>query len=117
MQAPATSTITGVAPLAAARQLAADYLELTKPKVQSLLLLTTITTMEVAGNPSASKIALTCLGGYLSAGGAGAVNHFVDRDIDARMRRTASRPIPAGRVARRCCSDWCWRRCRSRCCR
>ena len=101
MQAPATSTITGAAPLAAARQLAADYLELTKPKVQSLLLLTTITTMEVAGNPPASKIALTCLGGYLSAGGAGAVNHFLDRDIDARMRRTASRPIPAGRVAPR----------------
>jgi protoheme IX farnesyltransferase len=101
MSAPATSTITGAAPLAAARQLAADYLELTKPKVQSLLLLTTITTMEVAGNPPASKIALTCLGGYLSAGGAGAVNHFLDRDIDARMRRTASRPIPAGRVAPR----------------
>jgi heme o synthase len=101
MPAPATSTITGAAQLAAARQLAADYLELTKPKVQSLLLLTTITTMEVAGNPPASKIALTCLGGYLSAGGAGAVNHFLDRDIDARMRRTASRPIPAGRVTPR----------------
>jgi protoheme IX farnesyltransferase len=101
MPAPATTTITGTAPLAAARLLAADYLELTKPKVQSLLLLTTITTMEVAGNPPASKIALTCLGGYLSAGGAGAVNHFLDRDIDARMRRTASRPIPAGRVAPR----------------
>jgi heme o synthase len=84
-----------------ARQLIADYLELTKPKVQSLLLLTTVTTMEVAGDPSASKIALTCLGGYLSAGGAGAVNHYYDRDIDARMSRTASRPIPAGRVAPR----------------
>ena len=84
-----------------ARQLAADYLELTKPKVQSLLLLTTVTTMEVAGSPSVSKIALTCLGGYLSAGGAGAVNHYYDRDIDARMRRTASRPIPAGRIAPR----------------
>jgi protoheme IX farnesyltransferase len=82
-----------------ARQLAADYLELTKPKVQSLLLLTTVTTMEVAGSPSVSKIALTCLGGYLSAGGAGAVNHYYDRDIDARMSRTASRPIPAGRIA------------------
>jgi heme o synthase len=103
MDAPAASTITGAstAPLAAARRLAADYVELTKPKVQSLLLLTTITTMEVAGSPPASKIALTCLGGYLSAGGAGAVNHFLDRDIDARMRRTASRPIPAGRIAPR----------------
>jgi len=84
-----------------ARNLAADYIELTKPKVQTLLLLTTVTTMEVAGSPPASKIALTCLGGYLSAGGAGAVNHFYDRDIDARMRRTASRPIPAGRISPR----------------
>jgi protoheme IX farnesyltransferase len=86
---------------AAARQVLADYLELTKPKVQSLLLLTTVTTMEVAGSPPASKIALTCLGGYLAAGGAGAVNHYYDRDIDAQMKRTASRPIPAGRIAPR----------------
>jgi len=80
---------------------ALDYVELTKPKVQSLLLLTTIATMEVAGSPSVSRIALTCAGGYLSAGGAGAVNHYWDRDIDARMKRTASRPIPAGRISPR----------------
>jgi protoheme IX farnesyltransferase len=79
----------------------ADYLELTKPKVQSLLLLTTITTMEIAGSPPASRIALTCLGGYLSAGGAGAVNHWFDRDIDAQMKRTATRPVPAGRISPR----------------
>src|SRR5204862_808234 len=84
-----------------ARQVAADYFELTKPKVQSLLLLTTVTSMEIAGNPPVSKVALTCLGGYLSAGGAGAVNHYWDRDIDARMSRTASRPVPAGRVSPR----------------
>jgi len=87
----------GLAPRA--RRLLADYVELTKPKVQSLLLLTTITTMYVAGDPSVTLVALTCLGGYLSAGGAGAVNHWFDRDIDARMARTATRPIPAGRVA------------------
>ncbi|HEU0249602.1 MAG TPA: heme o synthase [Solirubrobacteraceae bacterium] len=81
------------------RQLLSDYLELTKPKVQSLLLLTTITTMLVAGDPSIGLIALTCLGGYLSAGGAGAVNHWFDRDIDALMARTANRPVPSGRVA------------------
>jgi heme o synthase len=80
------------------RQMLGDYVELTKPKVQSLLLLTTITTMLVAGDPSALLVAATCLGGYLSAGGAGAVNHWFDRDIDARMARTASRPIPAGRI-------------------
>jgi heme o synthase len=65
------------------RQLLSDYVELTKPKVQSLLLLTTITTMYVAGDPSPWLVFLTCLGGYLSAGGAGAVNHWFDRDIDA----------------------------------
>ena len=48
--------------------------------------------MEIAGNPTVSKIALTCLGGYLSAGGAGAVNHYYDRDIDAQMKRTAIAP-------------------------
>jgi protoheme IX farnesyltransferase len=83
------------------RQVLSDYLELTKPKVQSLLLLTTVTSMEIAGSPSISLIAVTCLGGYLSAGGAGAVNHYWDRDIDATMSRTASRPIPAGRVSPR----------------
>jgi protoheme IX farnesyltransferase len=84
-----------------ARQVFSDYLQLTKPKVQSLLLLTTVTTMLVAGEPSIGLILLTCLGGYLSAGGAGAVNHFYDRDIDAQMARTADRPVPSGRVSPR----------------
>src|SRR3981189_92123 len=83
------------------RAVLSDYLELTKPKVQSLLLLTTITTMYVAGDPSPLLVALTCLGGYLSAGGAGAGNHWFDRDIDAQMSRAATRPIPAGRIAPR----------------
>jgi protoheme IX farnesyltransferase len=86
-------------PLSGVRQVLADYATLTKPKVQSLLLLTTVTTMYVAGDPSVSLVALTVLGGYLSAGGAGAVNHWFDRDIDAQMARTATRPIPAGRVS------------------
>ena len=80
-------------------QFAADLLTFTKSKVQSLLLLTTITTMLVAGSPSIWLIIATCIGGYLSAGGAGAVNHWFDRDIDAQMERTATRPIPAGRIA------------------
>ncbi len=83
------------------RQLVSDYIELTKPKVQSLLLFTTVTTMEIAGDPKVSRIALACVGGYMSAGGAGAVNHWYDRDIDAKMARTATRPIPSGRVAPR----------------
>jgi heme o synthase len=100
-----TQSLVGAPPALAvparARQLLGDYLELTKPKVQSLLLLTTITTMLVAGSPSPLLIFLTCLGGYLSAGGAGAVNHWFDRDIDARMARTASRPVACGRVSPR----------------
>ena len=83
------------------RTVASDYLEMTKPKVQSLLLFTTVTTMYVAGDPSLGLVALTCLGGALSAGGAGAVNHCLDRDLDRLMSRTADRPVAAGRVSPR----------------
>jgi len=83
------------------RQLVADYVALTKPKVQSLLLLTTVTTMYVAGDPSLALVFWTVLGGSLASGGAGAVNHWYDRDIDALMARTAMRPVPAGRISPR----------------
>jgi heme o synthase len=83
------------------RLVVSDYLEMTKPKVQSLLLFTTVTTMYVAGDPSVSLVLLTCLGGALSAGGAGAINHYLDRDLDALMSRTADRPVASGRVAPR----------------
>jgi protoheme IX farnesyltransferase len=79
-------------------QVVADYVTLTKPKVQLLLLLTTVTTMYVAGDPSPGLVALTVIGGSLSAGGAAAVNHYYDRDIDVQMARTATRPVPSGRV-------------------
>ena len=96
----ATHTIATAAPRAAGwRQVVSDYVEMTKPKVQSLLHFTTVTTMFVAGDPSIGIVLLTCLGGYLSAGGAGAVNHWFDRDIDASMSRTADRPVASGRVA------------------
>src|SRR6201997_4227938 len=94
-----SAALPGLAPRT--RQLLCDYAQLTKPKVQSLLLFTTVATMYVAGDPSPGLVALTCLGGYLSAGGAGAVNHWFDRDIDGLMKRTASRPIPSGRVSPR----------------
>jgi heme o synthase len=81
------------------RTVVSDYLEMTKPKVQSLLIFTTITTMYVAGDPSLGLVALTCLGGALSAGGAGAINHALDRDIDRVMKRTADRPVASGRVS------------------
>src|SRR3954452_5111521 len=83
------------------RQVVNDYVTLTKPKVQLLLLLTTITTMYVAGDPAVSLVAITVLGGFLSAGGAGAFNHWYDRDIDAAMARTANRPVPSGRITPR----------------
>jgi heme o synthase len=95
------SSPAAAAAVADTRTLLRDYVTLTKPKVQSLLLFTTVTTMYVAGDPSPSRVLLTCLGGYLSAGGAGAINHYWDRDIDARMSRTASRPLPSGRVSPR----------------
>ena len=83
------------------RSVVSDYFEMTKPKVQSLLLFTTVTTMYVAGDPSLGLVLLTCLGGALSAGGAGAVNHWFDRDLDAIMSRTADRPVASGRVSPR----------------
>jgi heme o synthase len=92
IQAAATRTSRG-------RVVVSDYLEMTKPKVQSLLLFTTVTTMYVAGDPSLGLVLLTCLGGALSAGGAGAINHYLDRDLDALMSRTADRPVASGRVA------------------
>jgi protoheme IX farnesyltransferase len=76
-----------------------DYVTLTKPKVQSLLLFTTATTMYVAGDPPIDLVFLTCLGGALSAGGAGAINHAIDRDIDRTMARTAGRPVASGRIS------------------
>jgi len=81
------------------RTVVSDYTEMTKPKVQSLLLFTTVTTMYVAGDPSVGLVVLTCLGGALSAGGAGAINHALDRDIDQVMKRTADRPVASGRVS------------------
>jgi protoheme IX farnesyltransferase len=95
----ATARPADALPLAGARQVVSDYVTLTKPKVQLLLLLTTVTTMYVAGDPSLGLVALTVIGGSLSAGGAAAVNHYWDRDIDAQMGRTATRPVPSGRVA------------------
>jgi heme o synthase len=82
-----------------AREIASDYVALTKPRVISLLLVTTLATMFVAdSSPGIGVILATMLGGYMAAGGAGAINHYLERDIDARMARTSRRPLPAGRV-------------------
>ena len=82
-----------------ARELAGDYIALTKPRVISLLLVTTAATMFVANpSPSLGVLLATMVGGYLAAGGAGAINHYIERDIDARMSRTSRRPLPSGRI-------------------
>jgi protoheme IX farnesyltransferase len=79
------------------------YVALTKPRIIELLLITTLPTMIVAerGLPPAWLMAATLLGGALAAGGANAINMFVDRDIDKLMHRTSKRPLVTGAVTPR----------------
>src|SRR4051812_10222493 len=81
--------------------LLADLVTLTKPRIISLLLVTTVAPMFItpAGMPSFSRVLWVLLGGYLMAGGANAINMWFDRDIDDKMSRTRMRPIPAGRIS------------------
>jgi protoheme IX farnesyltransferase len=78
-----------------------DMVMLTKPRIISLLLVTTVAPMFVAGNPTWIDVFIVMLGGYLMAGGANAVNMYLDRDIDTQMARTRLRPIPSGRMGAR----------------
>jgi protoheme IX farnesyltransferase len=78
-----------------------DLVMLTKPRIISLLLVTTVAPMYIAGSPSLSLVLWVLLGGYLMAGGANTVNMFIDSDIDGHMARTRLRPIPSGRMDRR----------------
>ena len=79
------------------------YIALTKPRIIELLLITTVPTMVLAeqGWPSWSLLAVTLVGGTLSAGGANATNMYVDRDIDALMERTRTRPLVTGIIPAR----------------
>jgi protoheme IX farnesyltransferase len=90
---------TPVAAQTASRSVLSDLIALTKPRIISLLLVTTVGAMYVAGRPSWMLVLIVSLGGYLMAGGANAVNMYLDRDIDDRMARTRLRPIPSGRMA------------------
>jgi heme o synthase len=81
-----------------ARSKVGAYVALTKPRIIELLLITTVPTMVLAerGWPGWQLVLLTLIGGTLSAGGANAVNMYVDRDIDSLMPRTQGRPLVTG---------------------
>ncbi len=97
-----TVALTTVAwrPMLPSRELVSDMVALTKPAIMSLLLLTAIGAMFLAarGVPPFSLLAATIVGGAAASGGASALNHYFDRDIDELMRRTRRRPLPAHRV-------------------
>ncbi|HUQ18723.1 MAG TPA: heme o synthase [Gemmatimonadaceae bacterium] len=94
--------MTSVSAVAATNtSLARDMVTLTKPRIVILLLLTTVAPMYVAGTPTIGLLLIVIVGGYLMAGGANAVNMYLDRDIDDRMARTRLRPIPSGRMSGR----------------
>ncbi|MBV9023917.1 MAG: protoheme IX farnesyltransferase [Streptomycetaceae bacterium] len=81
------------------------FVALTKPRIIELLLITTVPVMFLAadGVPNLWLVLATMLGGYLSAGGANALNMYIDRDIDALMHRTEQRPLVTGMVSPREC--------------
>ncbi len=78
-----------------------DYVSLAKPRIIALLLVTALGGMMIAqrGWPSTGLVFMTLLGGALAAAGAGAINCWIDRDIDREMVRTRRRPLPDGRIA------------------
>lgn len=82
------------------QQTAKDLLALTKPIVVSLLLVTTFAGMVIGAKawPRLDTTLWVLLGGFMAAGGSGAINQYIDRQDDQRMQRTQDRPIPAGRL-------------------
>jgi len=84
-----------------AREVVLDYVSLAKPRIIPLLLITALGGMMMAerGWPSTGLVVLTLLGGALAAAGAGAINCWIDRDLDGAMLRTRRRPLPDGRIA------------------
>ena len=90
------------------RQLVRDLVTLTKPAIMSLLLVTALGGMFLAegGVPPFGLLAATLIGGAAASGGASSLNHYFDRDLDERMRRTRRRPLPAHRISARLAVAW-----------
>jgi protoheme IX farnesyltransferase len=101
MSAPARTLRVEATLLPGWRQTAAAYFALTKPRIIELLLVTTLPAMAVAadGLPNFWTVLATLIGGSLAAGGANTINCYLDRDIDAIMRRTHKRPLPSGLIS------------------
>jgi heme o synthase len=100
LRSPAIAPRVALPPAAAATW--RDYVTLTKPRIMSLLVLTSVCAMIAAahGTPEVAPLAGLVIGGALACGGASALNHVLDRDIDQLMGpRTASRPVAAGRIS------------------
>jgi protoheme IX farnesyltransferase len=87
--------------LRSAAKTARDYVSLTKPPIISLLVVTAVGAMFLAaqGPPPLAMVLLVCLGGALGAGGANALNHFLEKDIDSLMSRTSRRPVAERRIS------------------
>ena len=79
-----------------------DYTTLTKPKVNLLLVITALSAIFLASNnlPSIQVLVAVVVGGTLASGGAGAINHSIDKDIDNTMKRTSKRPVAGDRISR-----------------
>ena len=79
-----------------------DYTTLTKPKVNLLLVITALSAIFLASDslPSISVLVAVIVGGTLASGGAGAINHSIDKEIDNTMKRTSERPVAGERISR-----------------
>ncbi len=90
-------------PRPARRPVLLDYWDLTKPEISFLVTISALAGF-LLGSPEALEgwlLCFTLLGTALSAGGGGVLNHYLERHLDARMRRTANRPLPSGRLSAR----------------
>ena len=96
-----TSPAVGIVADAMPRRALRDFLELTKPRVVTMVLVTTVVGFYLGswGTPDLRLLAITLVGTAVAAGGTLALNQYLERDADARMDRTRGRPLPSGRLA------------------